>query len=772
VDQSAAIPEKARAIRFYLDAVVRFRWLIIIATLVAVAAASYGARFLTFDPDTRLFLAENNPDRIALDHLERTYGKISSLIIVVAPEAGDVFTRASLKIIGDLTEKAWQLPHTLSVHSLTNYQHSYARGDEILVEDLVGDFDALDDVRLVEIRQTALGSEELAQKLVSTEGDVSAIVVESVQPDGDMQAVPEIATAARALAEDARRLHPSVDIRLSGSVMADMTFAEAGQRELGGLAPIMFGLILGTLTIGLRSLWASLATMFVIGMSVATALGIAGWAGLVLNGATAAAPIMIMGLGLADSVHVATTVRQRLKVGATKNDAVKQAMRLNAGPIALTSLTTVMGFLTLNFAESPPLKELGNIVAVGVIAAFVYSVGFLPALLSILPAPGTDSWFQGAKGWQWLGNTLVARRGTVVIGFAVVSALTIAGVHRIAFDDDFIKYFDHSYEFRRDTDFMQSRLLGMHVLEYSIPSGEEQGITRADYLHTLDSFADWFRKQEKVFAVDVLSSKIKRLNKNMHGDDEAFERIPEDRRLSAQLLLFYEMSLPIGHDLNQEIDVGKSSSLMVVHLKDVSSAQIRELGERGEEWLRQNAPDMVAPATGLSIAYASLSERNVRSMLFGTLFGLVMISIVLLVVLRSIPVGLISFAPNLLPASMALGIWGYINGEVNLAVSVVGAMTFGIIVDDTIHFLSKYLRARRELGFDTAEAVRYTLATVGDACVLTTIALVLGFGVLATSGFAVSAQMGLLSAITISLALAADLLLLPALLLLLARNSS
>ena len=474
---------------------------------------------------------------------------------------------------------------------------------------------------------------------------------------------------------------------------------------------------------------------------------------------------MIMGLALADSVHIATTVGQQLRSGHAKSEAIKNAIRLNFSPVCLTSLTTVIGFLTLNFSNSPPLRQLGNMVSVGVGAAFIYSIVFLPALLSVVPAPGSGLWSGGTRVWRWFGGFVVARPRLLLAGFILVSVPMIAGAHRIVFDDDFIKYFDHSYEFRRDTDFLQSHVLGMNVLEYSLPSGEEQGITRPDYLRKLDAFASWFRAQHEVFNVDALSDVIKRLNKNMHDDDEAFATIPDSRQLAAQLLLLYETSLPSGQDLNSQIDIAKSSTLMIVYLKDLSSAEIRALGERGERWLQENAPEMATPATGLSIIYAYLSERNVRGMLAGTFVGLVAISFIMLVIMRSLTIGLVSLVPNLIPASMAFGLWGYLYGQVNLAVSVVGAMTLGIIVDDTIHFLTHYLRARRELGLDAPHAVRHTLETVGSALVLTSVALTVGFGVLATSGFAVSAQMGLLSAITIVLALAADLLLLPALLL-------
>jgi predicted RND superfamily exporter protein len=151
--------------------------------------------------------------------------------------------------------------------------------------------------------------------------------------------------------------------------------------------------------------------------------------------------------------------------------------------------------------------------------------------------------------------------------------------------------------------------------------------------------------------------------------------------------------------------------------------------------------------------------------MLGASFGaLILISLILIVALRSVKHGLISLAPNLAPAIMAFGIWGYFVGQVGLGLSVIVSMTLGIVVDDTVHFLSKYLHARRDKNMNSATAVRHAFNTVGMAMWVTTVALVAGFLVLVFSGFKMNADMGLMSAITITLALVMDFLFLPTLL--------
>jgi hypothetical protein len=158
-------------------------------------------------------------------------------------------------------------------------------------------------------------------------------------------------------------------------------------------------------------------------------------------------------------------------------------------------------------------------------------------------------------------------------------------------------------------------------------------------------------------------------------------------------------------------------------------------------------------------------------MLFGSVLALVLISMILILALRSVKIGLISLVPNLFPVAMAFGVWGVLVSEVGLAIATVVAMTLGIVVDDTVHFLSKYLRARREHGMDAPEAVRYSFNTVGSALLITTVVLVLGFCVLGTSGYRPSSHVGWLSSITIMVALIADFLFLPTLLIYLDRKT-
>ena len=546
-------------------------------------------------------------------------------------------------------------------------------------------------------------------------------------------------------------------------------FADTTQEDLRTLAPIVFLIIAVVAATLLRSVWGTVASLVVLVFILNSTVGFAGWIGTVFGPANSGLPIIVMTVAIAHSIHIVASALAGMRRGLDRKAAIVESLQVNLRPVFLTSLTTAIGFLSLNFSDSPPFRQLGNLVAFGVLCAFVYSTVLLPALLSVLPLRARLM-AEGKPGFFDRFGDFVVRRRTVLLWSSIlVAAGLVAGIPRIELADNWTQYFDERYEFRRDTDFVIQNLTGMETLEYSLDSGSEGGITNPAYLQKVDAFAEWYRGQPEVTHVQAFSGIMKRLNKNTHGDDPTFYRLPEDSDLASQYLLLYELSLPFGSDLNNRIDVAKSRTRMTVVLRNTTSRDQRALDARATGWLAANAAGLATEASGVSIVFAHLSQRNVESMLRGTVAAMALVSVILILVFRSLRLGLISLVPNFIPAAAAFGLWGFLVGQVGLAASVVTAMVFGIIVDDTIHFMSKYSAARRQ-GLEPPEAVRAAFRTVGHALWTTSAILALGFLVFASSGFELSWALGLLTAITIGFALIADFLLLPPLLMALDRR--
>ena len=745
--------------------VVRWRWLVMLGCLAVTAGVATGASRLTFDNNYRVFFSKENPELKAFEAMQRIYSKNDNILFVIVPGKGKVFEPRILEAIEKLTKAAWKIPFSRRVDSITNYQFSRAVGDDLIVADLIKKARSLTPAEIASRRLDALSEPALKGRLIRTKSDVTGVSVTLQLPDSSPVALTQAVAAARKLARRIEAETPGLTIRMTGTAMLGNAFAESSITDGMTLIPLMFAVLLLVIGIMLRSFTGVLGVVMIIGMSVAVAMGAAGYMGIALTPPSAAAPTIIMTLAVADSIHFLVTMFHEMRHGAAKRAAVIESLRINLQPIVLTSVTTAIGFLSMNSSDAPPFRDLGNITAVGIMAALFFSLLFLPALMSVLPVRVRQRDESKLTVMDRLANLVIARRRTMLYGMSALILILFSFIPRIELNDQFVKYFDSRVQFRVDTDFSVANLTGIYQVEYSIPAGSSAGINEPSYLRNLEKFSNWLRRQPEVLHTSTLTDTMKRLNRNMHGDDKAWYKLPDTRRLAAQYLLLFEMSLPFGLDLNDQINVDKSATRVVATLKDMSARAMREFETRSNEWIAVNLPArMKAKASGAGLMFSHISERNISSMLGGTLIALVLISGILIVAFRNVRIGLISLIPNLVPAGMGFGVWAIVVGEVGMSVAVVAAMTLGIVVDDTIHFLSKYLRARRERGASPEEAVRYAFATVGKALAVMTLVLIAGFLVLAGSSFAINADMGLMTALTIAIALMVDFLFLPPLL--------
>lgn len=752
-----------------VDAVTRHPWWVISLTLVLSFGLASGARMLEFSNNYRVFFSPKNPELIAFDDFQATYTKNDNILFVLQPNDGKIFSAQLAGAVETLTREAWQIPFAIRVDSISNFQHSWADGDDLTVEDLIRDGPQLSAAELRSKQAIALAEPLLRGNLISDDADTTGVNVTLQYTEQSLTEVPQAVGVARDLAARVEAEHPDVHVALTGLSMLNNAFAESGQQDSMTLMPLMFVVLVVFMVVVLRSVNGMLATLSVILLSTATALGIAGFMGIKLSPISVTGPVIIMTLAIADSVHLLVAMLGLMRDGMDKRDALRESLRINFVAVTITSVTTVVGFLTLNFSDAPPFHDLGNITAIGIASALVYSVLFLPALLTVIPlrvrqrASSTSS-LQASL--ERLGDWVTRRHRPILAVTGLSAALLVGLVPFVDLNDEWIKYFDYRVQFRHDAEFAIDNLNGLYLVEYSLPAGEPEGISDPQYLETLESFTAWLRKQPEVTHVYSYSDIIKRLNRNLHGDDESYYRIPEQRDLAAQYLLLYELSLPFGLDLNDRVSVDKSATRVTAATGDMSTRQTRAFLDRSEDWLATHAPArMRGEPTGASVMFSYISQRNIDSMLRGNVLAIVLIAGIMMLALRSARLGAMSLIPNALPILMTFGIWTLLVGKVGMAAATVSASSLGIIVDDTVHFLAKYVRARREQGLDRAEAVRYAFRTVGVAIVSTTAILSAGFLVLSMSTFRINFELGLLTAIAVVLALVIDFFLLPAMLL-------
>jgi predicted RND superfamily exporter protein len=747
--------------------VIRHRILVLLGAVLVAGLIGSGAGRLEFSTNYRVFFSEANPELQAFEELQNTYTKNDNFFFVLETKDGAAFDRGTMVAVEELTEAAWQIPYSIRVDSVSNFQHTYAVEDDLIVEDLVSDAVERDTAFLEERRDVALAEPLLRNQILTADGEVTAVNVVLQYPEKDLMEVPEAVEFARGLQADIEAKYPQVTVHLTGVSALNNAFAETGMSDGATLMPLMFLVIFLLTWLIIRSLTATFSTLLVIGLSTMVAMGVAGFFGVKLTPIAMSAPIVILTLAVADSIHILMSLRSLVREGMAKTEALVEAVRINFLPVAITSLTTIVGFLSLNFSDSPPYWHLGNITAVGIFAAWIFSVTVLPAAISLLPykvkrKSGTE-W--SVKAMDRLSEFVIRRYRGLLVGVGLPTLAIIAFIPTLDFNDQWVEYFDERIEFRTDSDNAMNHF-GLYPIEYSIPANGPGGISEPEYLASLERLTDYMREQELVTHVYSLSDIMKRLNRNMHADDDGYYRIPDDRDLSAQYLLLYELSLPYGLDLNDRINVDKSATRVTATIAQATSAETKAFFNNVDNWMQDNMPFyMHAKPTSAAVMFTYISERNMQNMVVGTILAIAAIAVIMMFALQSVRLGTLSLVPNGLPILVTFGAWALLVGEVGFSVATVASISLGIIVDDTVHWLSKYVRARDERNLSVEDSIRYAFHNVGMAIVVNTIILAAGFYVMTTSAFKMNVDLGLMTIISIVGALILDFLLLPALLL-------
>ena len=401
---------------------VRQRTRLAILGLSLVALLGAGLTQLRLETDDSIFFDDDNPNFIAEQALSEDFGTTDNVMFVIAPSGGDVFTPSAVDLLHELTDEGWRIPYARRVDSLVNYQHTVASDDELRVSDLLPPVDQLAVGELDTIRRIALSEPELVYRWDSPSGHEAAVSVLLNMPDNDEVAVPEIAGYSRDLRDRLAHDYPEIDIYLLGSAIGDQTFDELSINDFFRFIPIVVVIVITLLTLALRSISATISVLVVVATSIVATLGAAGYLGFRLNAATVAVPSIVMTLAVADAVHMLSVFLARFRAGASREDDTRIALKTNLQPILLTTLTTGIGFLGLNYSEVPPFRDLGNIVAMGVVMALGCTLAFLPLLLMRMPFAQTSHRSESAM--SRLADFLISRRR--VLGFSAAAIAVVA----------------------------------------------------------------------------------------------------------------------------------------------------------------------------------------------------------------------------------------------------------------------------------------------------------------------------------------------------------
>ncbi len=753
----------------YTEILLSHKLMVLIPTLMLILFATIGARYLEQPSGYRGFVETGQTNYEEILNLEEKYGMIDTLSYVIKPNSGDIFQKDVLKLIHELTEISWKTPYSSRVSSLTNHQYTTVDGDDINIDDFISDIESLTDENLINLRELALAENTIVNFILSKSARVAFVNISLDMPDG--MGFDDPINFAEEQKKLFNKKYPEVFVTVAGSSRYSHNFQTTARSDATTMYPGFLILIIMLSYVLLRSVSASLISLIIIFLSILPSMGMAGWLGFEAQPPLIIAPILILTIALAHAVHILSIALTNLNEGKNKVESITESLKVNMTPVFLTSLTTAVGVAGVNFGKIPAFSEMANTVVIGSAISFALSVIVLPILFIIMPIKSHGKSSVVLDGLKILGDIIYKFKFYFITAFGLASILLINLIPNLYFDDDFDSYFDRVDEWVEVKNIVNDEFGSSFFIFANLSSNEQDGITDPDYLKKLEKFGEWLESQNEVVTVSSVADVIKTLNKNMNGGSEEFYTIPDDKALNAQYLLLYELSVPYGMDLKNQITSDKSESRMLIRINMATSKESIAFNERTDKYIAENFGSYSSEGVvGIPVMMPYVYKDNTNGLARGLIFSFIFIVLVIGVTLRSFKFGLISIIPNVVPFILSYGILALFTNIVTFSHTISILISLGLVVDATIHFLTKFKKANA-LNLSMYDSIQYCFKYVGFPIIVASVCLFSGFLFLLQSSFQTNYILGGMCALIILIALIIDLLLLPALLLLFAKKA-
>ena len=711
---------------------IKYRYLSIGLVIIVVCLLATGLTKLTFNPDLETYFPEGHPAVIRYNEIDDMFIPTDNLIIAVHSNEGTLFNGDSLKVIEELTKKSWTIPYSVRVDSLTNYSYVKSVNDDLIVEPFIEEAEKKS-IEFIERRKDLVAGEDIIYKSLISEDKKTSVVSIIVDPPGPNKEDQnsELINYILGFIEPIKESNENLDIRLLGNPYLDYISPRIVKAEMPVVMPLMLLLIFLIVFLMIRSYVAVLATFIVILMSLIATFGSIGILGNPLNQMVTTIPILIITLALADCIHLFSIYFQNRVKGISSKESMEKSLEMNIQPLFLTTISTCIGFLCLNFIEVAPLRDFGNAVAIGIGFAFIFTIFFIAPIVSFFEVKTASKVTKQTRFSTSVGSFILKNGNKLILSITSISFLILLCIPMNELDENPTQMYAEGFtSFSSDTLWLDEKLSVTFPVNF-LATNEEGQVSDPDFLEILDKFSVWLEEREQVNHVTSLANNMKNLNKSMHGDDPEWKKIPENADLSAQYLFFYEMSLPMGLDLNSSISQDRKSTKISATLKDMSANEFKEFNNEVLGYIQQNnLENMISEPSSFRVIFTYMVEAIVNSLLYGLFIGILLITLIIGLFFRSYLLPTLSIFPNILPIGMGFGLWGLFVGDVGFMVAVGMGSTLGVIVDFTVHFLSKYELARKEFKKSVEESVIYSFETVGFALIIMTVVLALGFSVL------------------------------------------
>ena len=755
--------------------VVRYRALVLIASLVLLVLSTLGFKQLYFDSNTDIWFLKDDPVLVEYNNLKKKFGSDDYLVVGIQAqgEGKDVLTPETVLAIRKITDFLEEHPAVNKVRSLVKYEYMYYQDDMLHVDPAIPqskDY-GFAPQQWQQIR-TILQGENIAHDLLFTKDLkntlISARVIEQEKYTGTGNAKTDVSADFRAfLAREGLQHNNTYKIYLSGSAAISESFFHFSMVDQSISYPIMMTFILIFLFVTFRTLLGTLLPLVVLTASCVVAIGAIGYMGWSMNMLNVTLPTMLTVVVVAETIHVLIAFYRYRQQDLSPQDAAAATVRYCFEPCFYTSLTTLLGYASLATGSIALVVNFGLQMALGVAVAFFFSLFTLPALLSYTSSKGKKADKLVAEGAiarlvYRLPELIYPRRRLIVAATALALLPLLYLCAQVKADTNFVRFFKADAPVRQGLEYFDQTYKGSLSLEFRLDAGQENGVKDPAFLARALQFQQYLATLEGNGKVNSPVNYLMKINQVINNNDASFFKVPDSRDMVGQFLLLYANSGP-DEDLADMITFNGQEMRVSVFFAVAPSVVTKQRIAAIEQHIATHFADLNITVTGRAVLFNNVDNYTLSGLANSFLCSLAAILLCLFVVLRSVKYGLVALIPNVLPIVIAGAVMALLDIYLDFATMMVAATTLGIAVDDTIHVMDRFRKAKAA-GLDHREAITLATRESGIALVSTTIILFMGFAMLLLSSFVPNLYMGLLGCLTIALAILCDLIILPAVL--------
>ncbi len=743
--------------RAYLEFLDQHKIKLMALITILVALLSISLKDLAFEGSYRIWFDPSSKIMKDYDKFRATFSGDDTFIVAFEDKEG-IFRKKPINTILELTQKFKMLDGVQKVDSLTNYQYIRSEDDDVMVEDFI--YNTKED--LTAKKQIATHDKLILHQLINDDATATMIAVKLASSVGSDEEVNLYVMKELEQIRDEYEAKTGYTFYISGLSAVTASLVNVAVHDALVLIPLAVVIVVVLLFVLFRDPIGVAVPSVVIVFTFLLVLSMQMLLGHKLNNFTVNIPSFIAAIAIADSMHLFLAWVYYKTKDITNKEAVYLALKNNFVPIAMTSLTTAIGFATLSISAIEPIATLGIAITAGALIAFLLSISLVPAILLLL----NDEYkikpikFLNLINSKGYGAFIVRHDKQIVLGFTFMMLVVGYGLTSLEVDSNSIKYFDKSTTVRSGSEFVEEKLSGSMIYEVILDSKAKEGAKSPVFLKKIVVFEKaLLERYPNITFATSLKDIVERMHKVL--DTNATTALPSSKNAVAQYLLLYSMSLPQGMELNDKIDTQERYLRMSINSNIQDTSKDLEMIAWTEHWWKENT-NYLATVQGQTSIFAYMQSSVMETLLLSISATLTLVVLAMFFIFKNIKMLWIFILPNVAPILLVGGVMGYLGRSVDIGVAISASVILGIAVDDTIHFFSKYFQAIKTMSFE--ESIDYVISHSGNAMILTTLILSFTFSLFGVSSFVPNVNFAIVTVVALNIALLLDLVLLPALL--------